>query len=194
MSTMTDTTSSKTNPTIEKIQPDTVDQWLKRGEAVLIDVREHDEHAREHITAAILVPLSSLDADAITTAKGDASRIVLHCNSGTRSMEAAARLAEAGHDKIYSLEGGIEAWRARGLPTKVNRKAPLPIMRQVQIAAGSLVLIGTLLGVFASQWWLILSGFVGAGLVFAGVSGFCGMANMLAIMPWNRSNATKCSK
>lgn len=84
------------------------------------------------------------------------------------------------------LEGGLEAWRKAGLPLHLDRKQPLPLMRQVQIGAGSLVLVGVLLGYLASPWFFLLAGFVGAGLLQAGVTGWCGMANLLQLMPWNR--------
>jgi rhodanese-related sulfurtransferase len=84
------------------------------------------------------------------------------------------------------LDGGLAAWKHAGLPVVADRRAPLPIMRQVQIAAGSLVLLGVILAVLVSPWFMALSAFVGAGLVMAGVTGFCGLANLLAHMPWNR--------
>jgi rhodanese-related sulfurtransferase len=85
------------------------------------------------------------------------------------------------------LEGGLDAWKKAGLPVSLDRSKPIDVMRQVQIVAGSLVLAGVLLGVLIAPGFYALSGFVGAGLLFAGVSGFCGMARLLALMPWNRS-------
>lgn len=151
---------------------------------MLIDVREPDEYAREHIEGAQLVPLSRFDPGAIA---GERSRIaIFHCNSGNRTTQAASQLLSAGFAETYHLEGGLQAWKRAGLPVVADRKAPLPIMRQVQIAAGSLVLLGIALAVLVSPWFMALSAFVGAGLVMAGVTGFCGMANLLAYMPWNR--------
>ena len=72
------------------------------------------------------------------------------------------------------------------MPTQLDRSQPIEIMRQVQIVAGSLVLIGVILGYFVTPAFYALPAFVGAGLLFAGISGFCGMAKLLAIMPWNR--------
>ena len=91
--------------------------------------------------------------------------------------------------ETYVLEGGIEAWKKAGLPTAVDRSQPIEINRQVQIAAGSLVLAGVVLGALVSPGFYLLSGFVGAGLTFAGISGFCGMARLFALMPWNRRAA-----
>ena len=87
---------------------------------------------------------------------------------------------------LSDLEGGLMARQQAGLPVEKRRGAPLPLRRQVQIAAGSLVLAGVLLSQLVASGWIWLSGFVGVGLVFAGVSGFCGMARLLAVMPWNR--------
>ncbi|WP_312760251.1 rhodanese family protein, partial [Pulveribacter sp.] len=86
-------------------------------------------------------------------------------------------------------EGGLDGWKRAGLPVLRDTSQPLELQRQVQIAAGSLVALGTALGAGVSPWFLLLPGFVGCGLVFAGVSGFCGMARLLVRMPWNRSAA-----
>lgn len=156
---------------------------LAAGSAVLIDIREPDEHRRERIAGARLVPLTRFDEHRITAAPGCA--VVFHCKSGARTRGHAARLLGKGHDALM-LEGGLDAWKAAGLPVERDLKAPLELQRQVQIAAGSLVLLGLLLTALISPWFLILSGFVGAGLTFAGITGFCGMARLLNAMPWNR--------
>ncbi|MEH0100947.1 thiosulfate sulfurtransferase YgaP, partial [Escherichia coli] len=79
-----------------------------------------------------------------------------------------------------------DGWKKAGLPVAVNKSQPLPLMRQVQIAAGGLILIGVVLGYTVNSGFFLLSGFVGAGLLFAGISGFCGMARLLDKMPWNQ--------
>jgi rhodanese-related sulfurtransferase len=101
----------------------------------------------------------------------------------------AAQLASASPCQAYLLEGGIEAWRKAGLPVIDDAKAPLEIMRQVQITAGLLVLTGVILSLTVAPAWIGLSAFVGAGLTFAGATGWCGMAKLLAVMPWNRRAA-----
>jgi rhodanese-related sulfurtransferase len=106
-----------------------------------------------------------------------------------RTTANATRLAAASDCTAYLLEGGLDAWRAAGLPLAENRKAPLEIMRQVQITAGALVLLGVVLGVLFQPAFFGLSAFVGAGLMFAGTTGWCGMAKLLAAMPWNRKSA-----
>ena len=88
--------------------------------------------------------------------------------------------------ETYILEGGLDAWKKAGLPVTLDRSQPIDIIRQVQIVAGSLVLSGVVLGALVAPGFYALSGFVGAGLLFAGISGFCGMARLLAVMPWNR--------
>lgn len=103
-----------------------------------------------------------------------------------RTAAHAATLAAAGAGDCYILAGGIDGWKKAGLPTELDRKVPIDLMRQVQIVAGLLVLIGVLGGLLVHPGLFGLAGFVGAGLAFAGISGFCGMARRLALMPWNR--------
>jgi rhodanese-related sulfurtransferase len=160
---------------------------LDAGEAILIDIRETDEHAREHILGARLAPLSAIDSHDFDRDKGKIA--VFHCRSGARTQANAAKLLALGFAQAFYLQGGIEAWKAAGFPVHANRKAPLEIMRQVQIAAGSLILAGVLLGVFVTPYFYGLSAFVGAGLFFAGATGWCGMALLLKAMPWNRAVA-----
>jgi len=148
----------------------------------VIDVREPMEYAGGHIAGSLNVPLSR-----ITQANLPCGPLVLVCQSGNRSANALAQLLQQGHpDPLAELEGGIPAWQQAGLPVRKLNNAPLPLMRQVQIAAGSLVLLGLILSNTVAPGWILLTWFVGAGLVFAGVSGFCGMARLLAVMPWNR--------
>lgn len=162
----------------------TLKRRLDEGSAILVDIREPSEYAREHILGARLVPLAAMDRHDFDRDHGKA--FVFHCRSGNRTATGAARIVARDFAEAYQLKGGIEAWKAAGLPTHVDRSAPMELMRQVQIAAGSLVLLGVLLGFLVSPWFFGLSGFVGAGLTFAGATGFCGMARMLAVMPWNR--------
>lgn len=158
---------------------------LDSGEAVLIDIRESDEHAREHIVGARLAPLSAIDAHDFDGDHGKAA--VFHCRSGMRTTTNATRLLAKGFREAYCLEGGIDAWKAAGFPVHTNRTAPLEITRQVQIAAGLLILAGSALGFFAHPGFYALSAFVGAGLAFTGATGWCGMALLLKTMPWNRA-------
>ena len=161
---------------------------LEAGDAVLIDIRETDEQAREHVLGARLAPLSSIDSHDFDRDRDKVA--VFHCKSGMRTQANAARLLARGFREAYFLEGGLEAWKAAGYGVHQNKKAPLEIMRQVQITAGALVLGGVALGWFAHPAFFGLSAFVGAGLTFAGVTGWCGMAMLLKAMPWNRTTVT----
>ncbi|MCG0455650.1 rhodanese family protein [Enterobacter cloacae complex sp. ECC445] len=152
--------------------------------AILIDIRDSDEYAREHIPAARLVPLETLPGG-LNAQAGET--VIFHCQSGARTSGNADRLAQAAAPaRAFVVEGGIQGWKQAGLPTVEDRSQPLPLMRQVQIAAGLLILCGVVLGYGVSSGFFLLSGFVGAGLLFAGVTGFCGMARLLKVMPWNR--------
>ena len=154
-------------------------QRLIAAGATLIDIRETDEFAREHIPGAINIPLGRI---------GDLppGPVILHCRSGMRTNSNAAKLKAAANGDCHILAGGIDAWRAAALPTRIDRAQPLEIMRQVQLAAGGLVLLGVALAALVSPGFIGLPAFVGAGLMFAGASGWCGMANLLRVMPWNR--------
>jgi len=110
--------------------------------------------------------------------------------SGARTAAHAARLAgRADGCEAFLVEGGLDAWKRAGLPVAEDRRQPLELMRQVQIAAGGMVVLGAVLGALVSPWFHALSAGVGAGLVFAGVSGTCGLAAALRMMPWNRATA-----
>lgn len=166
---------------ITTTKPHDADKAMATG-ATLVDIRSADEHAREHIAGAIHVPLDRLEE-----LPKLAGPIIFHCKSGMRTQanEAALRAA-AGFTPCRILEGGLDGWRAAGLPTRLDRKQPLEIMRQVQLAAGGLVLLGVLLGFLVAPAFFSLSAFVGAGLMMAGATGWCGMAKLLQLMPWNR--------
>lgn len=171
--------------TLTKIDPQTVADGLKSGKFHLIDIREADEFAREHIGGAVSIPLSQVEQADVKIEAGRTA--VFHCKSGMRTEANCARLASRINGDALLLDGGLDAWKKAGLPVRDNAKAPLPMNRQVQITAGTLVLAGVLVGAFIHPAGYALSGFIGAGLIFAGASGWCGMANVLAAMPWNRT-------
>ena len=155
---------------------------LERQAVSVIDVREPMEYASGHIPGSRNVPLAQLPG-----AQLPEGPLVLVCQSGNRSARGVQSLLQQGHPHpLTDLEGGMGRWQQAGYPVHRLANAPLPLMRQVQIAAGGLVLLGLLLSQVVAPPWILLSGFVGAGLVFAGVTGFCGMARLLALMPWNR--------
>ncbi|WP_394760733.1 rhodanese family protein [Phenylobacterium sp.] len=157
---------------------------LKAGRAVLVDIREPDEFARRHVKGARSRPLIGLEAMPLAVEHG--REVIFTCRSGMRTAANARRLADLVNGQAYVLEGGIDGWATAGLPLAQDRKAPLEIMRQVQIAAGLLVLTGVALGLVIHPAFFGLSAFVGAGLTFAGATGYCGMARLLQAMPWNR--------
>ena len=165
---------------LKTVSPTDAKRMLDEG-AVLVDIRDGDEHAREHIPGARHLPLTSVSTGRPELA--NARAIIYHCRSGARTAGNAEALASAAQCDAYLLEGGLEAWRQAGLPVDVDRRQPLPLMRQVQIGAGSLALLGVVLGYFVSPWLYLLSGFVGAGLLLAGLTGWCGMAKLLQKMP-----------
>lgn len=172
------------SPGPERISAHDLADQLASHQVAVIDVREPMEFAGGHIAGSLNVPLSRL-------AQADLPQgaLVLVCQSGNRSAKGVQTLLQRGYaHPVSDLEGGIPSWQQAGLPLRKLKNAPLPLMRQVQIAAGSMVLLGLILSNTVAPAWILLSWFVGAGLVFAGVSGFCGMARLLALMPWNKVN------
>jgi rhodanese-related sulfurtransferase len=151
------------------------------GGATLVDIREAGEHARERIAGARNVPLVALDR------LDGSAPVIFHCKSGQRTRSNAARLALAAGGLAYLLDGGIDGWKAAGLPTERALRQPLDIMRQVQIIGGSLVVLSAILAWLFSPAFLILAGAVGAGMLHAGLTGSCAMARLLAPLPWNRA-------
>jgi len=178
-----------TAATLHEAEPKAAAEWINAGRAVLIDVREPDEYAREHIAGARLVPLSGFDKADFGGATDKIA--IFHCASGNRTAVNAERILSTGFREVYHLKGGLAGWKAAGLPTRFFRKAPISMMRQVQIVAGGLVLLSLVLAITVSPWFAALAACVGAGQVFAGLSGTCAMARLLGYLPYNRrSSAT----
>lgn len=160
---------------------------LQAGRPVtLIDVRTPAEFREVHAEIARNVPLDRLRAsDFVALRTGSNEPVYVICRSGSRGKQACEKLQQDGLPEIVNVEGGTQAWEVEGLPVVRGQKA-ISLERQVRIGAGSLVLIGVLLGWFAHPLFFGLAAFVGAGLVFAGVTDTCGMGLLLARMPWNR--------
>ncbi len=157
---------------------------LDKDQVLLVDVREPAEHSSECIDGACLIPLGEISFERLPSTKRP---IVIHCKSGKRSADACAKLLAANPSlDISSLEGGIIAWSQAGYNVKKSGSYILPIDRQTQIAVGLIAFSGTILGAFINSVFYILPGFIGAGLMFAGLTGWCGMARLLAKMPWNK--------
>jgi rhodanese-related sulfurtransferase len=171
---------------LQTISADRAKQLADQG-AALVDIRERDEYGRERIAGAHQFALSKLDEADL--AVGRSQPVIFYCRSGARTRANAGRLADkTGTDcEVYCLEGGLDAWKCAGLPVVGDPRYPIDLQRQVQICAGGIAFSGTLLGLLLSPWFLAVPLFIGAGLMFAGISGFCGMARILMYMPWNRA-------
>lgn len=159
---------------------------------LLLDVRTPAEFEEVHINGSVLHPLSSLDAAEVSRLAAGKQRCLVICRSGNRARQAAEKLKDLAVPGLAVLEGGVQAWAEAGLPVERGAKT-ISLERQVRIAAGTLVFCGSVLGYFVNPAWMALSGFVGAGLVFAGITDTCGMGMLIARMPWNnRRTPTAC--
>lgn len=171
--------------TLVDVTPQLLADWMSRGEVSVVDVREDFEHATERITPSANEPLSAFEPRRLHDRQGK-RRVVFYCRTGRRSAEAARRYRTA-DEPVFHLAGGIEGWKSVGMSVERAPGAPrIDVLRQTHMTIGTLVLTGTLLGAFVSPWFLIISGFMGAGLFVAGASGTCGMAMLIGKMPWNR--------
>jgi rhodanese-related sulfurtransferase len=175
---------------IAMISPNELAQRRQAGQpAQLIDVRTPIEFREVHVDFAENIPLDRLDPTAVMNARNGSSAepLYLICQSGGRSTTACEKFQQAGFTNVVSVEGGTKAYEQAGLPVVRGKKA-ISLERQVRIAAGSLVFTGVMLGWLVHPVFFGLSAFVGAGLVFAGITDTCGMGMLLAKMPWNNCN------
>ena len=169
---------------VQNIDVATAKQWLDKNEAILIDVREPAEHAAQKIPDAELHPVSSICCSGIPQTD---KKILIHCQKGMRGSNACQKLmAENESLEVYNIEGGIEAWQQAGFAVESSGKKMLPLDRQVQLTIGLSVLTFGLLGYFANPAFALGAAFFGAGLTNAGLTGWCGLAKLMAKMPWNR--------
>ena len=154
----------------------------------LIDVRTPVEFAEVHVAPAKNVPLDTLEPESLheTHRLSLEKPIYILCRSGQRATRAMEQLAKAGFPNSIVVEGGTLAWIDAGLPVQRGQSKVISLERQVRIAAGALVLTGVLLSRFYHPAFIWLSGFVGAGLIFAGITDWCGMGLLIAKAPWNR--------
>ena len=169
------------------ISPKQLQDAFQAGKAVdLLDVRTPMEFREIHIPFARNVPLDELDIAQLIRDRHSATQpLYVICRSGSRGRQACEKFLAAGQPNVVNVEGGTLAWEQAGLPVVRGKKA-ISLERQVRITAGSLVLLGATLGMFVHPYWIGLSAFVGAGLIFAGLTDTCGMGLLLSKMPWNR--------
>lgn len=164
------------------VTPTELQALLARGPVELIDVRTPLEFGEVHVVGAKNIPLDQLNPAAL----GDPARpLFVLCRSGARGQKACEKLAAAGFTSVVNIDGGTQACEQAGVPV-VRGKKVLSLERQVRIAAGGIALTGAVLALTVHPWFAGIPAFIGAGLVFAGISDWCGMGLLIAKMPWNR--------
>lgn len=169
--------------TLALISADKAATLVKDG-AILVDIRSAGEFSHRHISDSVNKQVDEVSSASLP----DDGVVIFLCQSGMRTRTNANKLAAAANNckQAYLLEGGLDAWQKQGLAVEVAANAPLELQRQVQITVGTLIILGVILGTWVNPAWYILSAFVGAGLLMAGLTGFCGLARMLMLAPWNR--------
>ena len=171
--------------TIKNIDAKTLKNWLDNDQAILIDVRQPAEHRSQKINKSTLIPLDEICKEKLPEIGN--KKLVIHCQGGKRSLSACQKLLNENLGiEIYNLEGGINSWCSSGCNLEAKSNNFLPLDRQVQLTIGILTIFSVLLGFFVNINFLILTLIIGLGLVFAGLTGICPLANLIAKMPWNR--------
>lgn len=174
---------------IQTIPPSTLKSWLDDKETILIDVREFLEYKIEHIKEAVIIHLSQITPEKISSSKDDNKKIVIYCESGKRGEKAFNSLCDGNVDverDIWCLEGGIDAWKKEGLPTELSSRKILSLERQFQLTLGCLLIIFSCFGFLVDSNFFFADIIIGCGLIFAGLSGYCGLKRIISLMPWNR--------
>jgi rhodanese-related sulfurtransferase len=160
---------------------------INQNEAVLLDVRSPAEFSGAHAPGSILRPIAELNPTALMAQPEIKDKwVYLMCQSGQRARRALSLFEQAGFRCCTVVEGGLDAWIAAGLPVVRGRTRVLPLMRQVQIVVGLMSAGGSALALGVNAWFALIPLVLGAGLVLAGVTGICGLALLLAQMPWNQ--------
>lgn len=167
--------------------------WLESGEAVVVDVRDANEFNEWRIPQAVFIPLPTLETN-MTILDNETRKIVFLCQTGPRGeLAAKAAINKFGVQRdVYNLQGGLKAWDEAGftmIRNQSNGGSTMPIMRQVQVTAGSIVLVFSLLALLGVKFGAFVTLLIGCGLTFAGLSGWCGMAMVLQKMPWNQKKS-----
>jgi rhodanese-related sulfurtransferase len=181
-----------TQPPFAEIDAPTASRMLAERNCALVDVREVDEYASERIAGAKLLPLSAFKVEQFARVVQPGGKVIVHCKGGKRSAEACRLAAELSLQSVqmFSLAGGIEAWKLHGQPViRGSTKTGISVMRQVQMTIGVLALVGSALAWFVHPGFIVVPAFLGAGLTFAGATGTCALATIMSKMPWNKTRA-----
>jgi len=179
------------NHNFSSISPMALSHRLKGDtDVILLDVRSPAEYRSAHIPGARLAPLDGLEKQDISLLADGSGRqadnpLYLTCQAGVRAEQAAQVLQKAGLEHLVLVEGGTESWQKAGLPVKRCRGS-LSLERQVQIAVGSLLILKVFFGFTVHELFFVAGAVIGAGLLTAGITRWCGMARLIARMPWNR--------
>lgn len=173
------------------IDPDSAHRLLEsKTPGQLVDVREVFEVDSLRVEGALNLPLSRLKE--LAGRLDPKVPVYLLCRSGSRAASAAAQLTALGHRDVFIVSGGLNAWMASGKPVVRGEGKVWSLERQVRFVAGLMAFAGAALGFTVSPRWFYLSGFVGLGLMFAGLTDICAMALILAKMPWNKGSGASC--
>lgn len=172
------------------IEPRELHRLLAEGApAQLLDVRTPGEFLTVHVPGAKLIPLGDLDPAAVGWLCGAKEiPIYVFCKSGARAVKAIEKLEKGGVGGCVLVQGGTEGWIDAGLPVDRGQSSVLPLMRQVQITVGFISTAGAALALIVSPLFALVPLVIGCGLLFAGMTGTCGLALLLAKMPWNRGH------
>lgn len=164
-----------------------VQRYRKDPSLLMVDVRSPAEYRSLHIKGTHSMPLVSLSARCVRKLQARAQQpVYLLCRSGGRAVQAASKLKQQDEQLVtFVVEGGTEACESE-LPVATSGKPIMAMERQVRIAAGSIVLLGFILGAFYHPTFHYVSGILGAGLIFSAAANRCLMARALAVMPWNK--------
>jgi len=182
--------------TFKTVSCQELNELAKAGSIDLIDVRTPVEFREVHSVYARNVPLNTLVPKTFMADRADPETpVYVICRSGNRSSKACEAFLDAGYTNIVNVDGGTSAWEAAGLPV-VRGKKSMSLDRQVRIVAGFLVFLGTVLGCIHHEYWFGIPAFVGAGLMFAGITDTCAMGMLIAKMPWNqvKNEGDSCSE
>lgn len=173
------------NSFLKEIEPSEAKKWQDAGEVVLIDVRELMEYNEEHIAKAHLFPTSTFKSDLIPDPAG--KKLLFYCHLGRRSASAAIKWGEyAGAHEVFSLKGGIAAWKNCGFPVVTDTAISRKIERQAYSLSGFLVLLGIILALYASMWFLLIPVAIAILLIISGILGHSLLSFLLSMLPWNR--------